>query len=47
MPWEHGPKFQKNQNQEPSKRFSPDRDEYGRWIVAGGEVNDWHYKNND
>lgn len=41
MPWEHGPKFQ-NQNQN-SRASELPRDKYGRWIVNGGEVNDWNH----
>jgi hypothetical protein len=37
MPWEHGPAFQ-------IKVLNP-RDEYGRWIIDGGEPNDWNYGN--
>jgi hypothetical protein len=43
MPWEHGPKIQK-QN---LKASDLPRDQYGRWIVDGGEPNDWHYQNRD
>jgi hypothetical protein len=42
MPWQHGPKFQKEQNPKSQVSDLP-RDKYGRWIIGGGEPNDWNY----
>ena len=42
MPWQHGPKFQKEQKQKSQATDLP-RDKYGRWIIGGGEPNDWNY----